>query len=67
LISHGDGACGNDVAEHFDAEFAEEEFGDGSNGDAGGGLAGRGSLENVAGFGEIVLEGTGEVGVPGAG
>ena len=55
------------MAEDFDAEFAQEKFGDGADGDARGGFAGGGALENVAGFGEIVFQGSGEIGVAGAG
>jgi hypothetical protein len=60
-------AGGDHVTEDFDAEFAQEKLGDRSDGDAGGGFAGGGAFENVAGFGEVVLQGSGEVGVAGAG
>ena len=55
------------MAGYLDLEGAEEHFGEGPAGYAGGGLAGGGSLEDVAGVGEVVLEGAGEVGVAGAG
>ncbi len=55
------------MAENFDAEFLQEEFGDGAQGYAGGGFAGGGALEDVAGFGEVVFQGSGEIGVAGAG
>ena len=54
------------VTEHFDAEFAEEELSQSSNCYACGGFAGRGALENISGFGEVVLQGSSEVGVAGA-
>src|SRR5882762_4741843 len=54
------------MAENFDAEFAQEEFGESSHRYAGGGLAGRGALQNVAGLGKVVLQGSGQVGVSGA-
>ena len=55
------------MTENLDAEFAQEKFGDRADGDAGGRFAGGGALEHVAGFGEVVLQGSGEVGVAGAG
>jgi hypothetical protein len=67
FLVQSDGAGGDDVAEHLDAEFAQEEFGERSDGDAGSGLAGGGALENVAGFGKIVFQGSGEIGVARAG
>ncbi len=67
MIRQRDGAGGDDVAENFDAEFAQEKFGDRAQSDAGGGFAGRGALEHIAGFGEVVFQGSGEVGVSGAG
>ena len=45
----------------------QKKFGDGADGDAGGGFAGGGAFENVAGFGKVVFQGSGEVGVAGAG
>ena len=54
------------MAGDFDVEGAEEHFGEGAAGYAGGGFAGGGALEDVAGVGEVVLEGAGEVGVAGA-
>ena len=48
------------------AELAEQHLGEGSAGDAGGALAGAGAFEHVAGVGEVVLQGAGEVGVAGA-
>ena len=66
LACERDVAGGDDVAENFDAEFLQKKFGDGADGHAGGGFAGGGALEHVAGFGEIVFQGSGEIGVAGA-
>jgi hypothetical protein len=63
LIGQGDAAGGDNVTEDFDAEVAEEEFGDGAQGYPGSGLAGRGAFEDVASLGEVVLQGSGKIGV----
>ncbi len=59
-------ADAGNVAGNLDAEGAQEHLGDGSAGYAGGGLAGGGALEDIAGVGEVVLEGAGEVCMAGA-
>src|SRR5579863_672144 len=66
LIVQGHAAGGDDVAEDIDAEFAQKQLGDGADGNAGGGFAGGGALEDVSGFGKIVFQCSGQVGVPGA-
>ena len=58
-------ADADDVAGNLDAQLPEQQLGEGSRGDAGGAFAGAGALEHVAGILEVVLEGTGEIGVAG--
>jgi hypothetical protein len=54
------------VAQDEYAELVEESFGQGADGYASRRFAGAGAFENVAGFGEVVFDGAGEVGVAGA-
>ncbi len=63
FIRKCDAAGGDDVTKNFDAEFAQEKFGDRADGNSGGRFAGGGALEHVAGFGEVVLQGSGEISV----
>ena len=44
------------VTQHFDPEFAEKCFRQSAKSDAGGSFAGAGALQDIAGFGEIVLD-----------
>ena len=60
-------ADGDDVAGDIDAELDQQGFGDRAEGHARGGFAGAGALQDVAGIGEIVLDGAGQIGVSGAG
>ena len=53
------------MTEDFDAEFAQKKLGDRADGNAGGGFAGRGAFEHVAGFGKVVFQGSGQIGVAG--
>ena len=62
---HFHAAHADDVAQDLDAEGAQHQLGNGAGGHACGGFARGGPLQDVAGVGEIVFEGAGEVGVAG--
>ena len=61
------GADGDHVAQDFNAEMAQKLLDNGADGDTRGGFAGAGAFKDVAGVGQIVLNGAGEIGMAGAG
>src|SRR5262249_7408453 len=60
-------ADGDDVAQHLDAKLSQKCFGERADGDAGSGLSRAGAFKDIAGIGEVVLDGAGEVSVSGTG
>ncbi len=57
----------DDMAQDFDTEVTEKLLDDGADGDARGGFTGAGTFEDIAGIGQVVFDGAGEVGVAGPG